>query len=147
MNIQTGFFRTALIFAVFTVSALNVSVAAVPEPAKRVVDLTFLKSNPGHRQQLRTFIVANWFAMDKVARDQGLIASFTILDSGTDEGPWNLVVSTTYLDERGYYGVADAFEKIRVAHKTVLVDGKKLGELGVIVDSKSLFEIPGMVTH
>jgi hypothetical protein len=80
--------------------------------------------------------------MDKIAKDQGLMSAFTVMDTGTDDGPWNVLVSVTYMDERGYPGIAEAFEKIRRAHTPVLVDGKALRELGSIVESKRLFEDP-----
>jgi hypothetical protein len=70
------------------------------------------------------------------------MSAFTVMDTGTDEGPWNVLVSVTYMDEQGYPGIEEAFEKIRSAHTTVLVDGKGLRELGSIVDSKRLFEDP-----
>ena len=116
--------------------------AQLPAQGPRAVELTFLKSKPGQRGQLKRFIVLNWFAMDQIAKDQGLMSAFTVLDTGTDQGPWNVLVSTTYMDERGYPGIEEAFEKIRRAHTTVLVDGKGLRELGSIVDSKRLFEDP-----
>jgi hypothetical protein len=114
---------------------------------RRAVELTFLKSNPGEREQLKTFIVLNWFAMDKIAKEQGLMSAFTVMDTGTDEGPWNVLVSVTYMNEKGYEGIAEAFEKIRRAHTTVRVGGKALRELGSIVESKRMFENPAHATQ
>lgn len=108
----------------------------------RAVELTFLKAEAGQREKLKSFIVQNWFEMDRIAKQQGLLRAYTVLDTGSDEGPWNLLVSVTYHDERGYTGVAEAFEKIRQAHQTVLVDGKALAQLGKIVESKRLLEDP-----
>lgn len=147
MNIRAGAFRTLLLLLVLALPVLNSASAASASPNKRAVELTFLKSNPGQREQLKAFIVANWFAMDKIAKQKGLIASFTVLDSGTDEGPWNLLVSTTYLNDKGYDGVAEAFEKIRLAHKTLRIEGKTFEDLGAVVDSKKLFEVPALVTR
>ena len=120
--------------------------AATPQ-GSRAVQLTFLKSNPGQREQLKRFIVLNWFAMDKIAKDQSLMSAFTVMDTGTDEGAWNVLVSVTYTNEKGYAGVAEQFEKIRKAHTTVLVEGKNLRELGSIVDSKQLLEDPAHATR
>jgi hypothetical protein len=114
---------------------------------RRAVELTFLKSNPGEREQLKSFIVLNWFAMDKIAKEQGLMSAFTVMDTGTDEGPWNVLVSVTYMNEKGYEGIAEAFEKIRRAHTTVRVGGKTLRELGSIVESKRVFENPAHATQ
>lgn len=135
----------ALFFAAM-VLALAPSSAATPSE-RRAVELTFLKSNPGQREQLKSFIVLNWFAMDKIAMEQGLMSAFTVMDTGTDEGPWNVLVSVTYMNEKGYDGISEAFETIRRAHTTVRVEGKVLRELGTIVDSKRLFENPAHATQ
>jgi hypothetical protein len=112
--------------------------------ATRAVELTFLKSLPGERDNLRQFIEKNWFAIDAFAQKQGLMAAYTVLDSGSDEGAWNLLVAVTYHTPQGYEGILDAFERIRSAHKTVLIEGKSLKDLGRIVDSKKLQErLPG----
>jgi hypothetical protein len=107
---------------------------------RRAVEHTFLQANPGERENLTKFIVTNWFAMDKSAKAQGLIDNYRIFDTGTDEGPWNVLVVVTYRDEKGYDGIAEAFEKIRKQHKVVPASGKLLPQLGRIVDSKRLFE-------
>jgi hypothetical protein len=78
--------------------------------------------------------------MDKIAKAQGLIDSYRIFDTGTEEGPWNVLVVVTYRNEKGYEGIAEAFEKIRKQHKVVPASGKLLPQLGRIVDSKRLFE-------
>ncbi len=122
--------------------ASNQPLASSQSNAQRAVELTFLKAHPGQREQLKQFIVLNWFAMDKAAREQGLMHAYTLMDTGSDEGAWNLLVSVTYTNELGYPGIAEAFERIRSAHRTVLVDGKGLRELGAIVDSRRLLEHP-----
>lgn len=134
-------FLLVLLAALTLFEATHSAHAATPQ-SSRAVELTFLKSKPGQREQLKTFIVMNWFAMDKIAKDQGLMSGFTVMDTGTDDGPWNVLVSVTYMDDKGYQGIAEPFEKIRRAHTTVLVDGKSLRDLGSIVDSKRLFENP-----
>lgn len=84
------------------VLALATGMVAASSLDRRAVELTFLKSNPGEREQLKTFIVLNWFAMDKIAKEQSLMSAFTVMDTGTDEGPWNVLVSVTYTNEKGY---------------------------------------------
>lgn len=127
--------------------ALVATVAlAVPPVERRAVELTFLKSKPGQREQLKTFIIRNWFAMDRIAKEQGLLSAFTVMDTGTDEGAWNVLVSVTYMNDKGYDGIVDAFERIRRAHAPVRIDGKELRDLGAIVDSKRLFEYPASTT-
>jgi hypothetical protein len=106
---------------------------------RRAVELTFLKSKPGARDSLKKFIVLNWFAMDELAKQRGLMESFALLDAASDEGAWNLVVQVAYPDERGYDGIVESFEQIRRAHETVRIDGKGLRELGSIVETRRLF--------
>jgi hypothetical protein len=132
--------------AVIVAMAAITANAAAPSD-RRAVELTFLKSNPGQREQLKSFIVLNWFAMDKIAKQQGLMSAFTVMDTGTDEGPWNVLVSVTYMNDKGYEGISEAFEKIRRAHTTVRVEGKGLRELGAIVESKRMFENPAHATQ
>lgn len=103
------------------------------------VELTFLKAQPGERARLVRFIEANWFAMDRIAVTQGLMRDYRVLDTGRDDGPWNVLVEVTYTDERGHAGIADAFERIRAAHRTVTIDGKGLRDLGAIVTSTQTF--------
>jgi len=108
-------------------------------PARHAVELTFLQAAPGQRENLKRFIELNWFAMDRIATERGLMTSYRLLDSGTDEGPWQLIVIVTYPDERGYDGIRAEFEKIRQAHTVVPVDGKALRDLGRVVETKRLF--------
>lgn len=108
----------------------------------RAVELTFLKATPGNRENLKEFIVRNWFAMDKIAVEQGLMKEFKVMDTGSDDGDWNVLVSVTYRDARGYEGITVEFEKIRAKHKVVLVSGKRMAELGAVVDSRKLYENP-----
>jgi hypothetical protein len=133
------------IAVVVAMAAITANAAAPSD--RRAVELTFLKSNPGQREQLKSFIVLNWFAMDKIAKQQGLMSAFTVMDTGTDEGPWNILVSVTYMNDKGYEGISEAFEKIRRAHTTVRVEGKGLRELGAIVESKRMFENPAHATQ
>ncbi len=115
----------------------EISTAAKPQ---RAVEYTYLKSLPGERENLKRYIKANWFAMDKIAVREKLMASYTLLETETDEGAWDVVVAVTYLDKRGYDAVVEPFNRIRKAHQSVLIDGKGLMGLGKIVESKRLFE-------
>jgi predicted SnoaL-like aldol condensation-catalyzing enzyme len=107
---------------------------------RRAISLTFLKSAPNQREQLKQFITLNWFAMDKIAVANGLMDSYSVTDTGSDDGSWNVLVTTVYKNEAGYDGIKDAFDKISQQHTTVLVEGKSLRELGSIVDDKTTFE-------
>ncbi len=121
--------------------ATAVSVAAPSTAkAKRAVEYTYLKSLPGERENLKRFISANWFAMDAIAVNQGLLVSHQLLDTGNDDGPWNVVVAVTYPNSLGYNGIAPSFEKIRRSHQTVLISGKGMRNLGKVVETRTLFE-------
>lgn len=131
-----------------SVLAATIAPAGASTPAdRRAVELTFLKSNPGERERLKTFIVLYGFAMDKIAKEQGLMSALTVMDTGTDQSRWNVLVSVTSMNEKGYEGLSEAFERIRRAHATVRVEGKTLRELGTIVDSKRVFEDPAHATR
>ncbi len=103
------------------------------------VELTFILAKPGERERVVEYIERNWFAMDAIAKTQGLMDDYRVMDTGSDEGPWNVLVEVTYRDARGYEGVREAFENIRAAHREVLIDGKRLRDLGKIVESKKTF--------
>jgi predicted SnoaL-like aldol condensation-catalyzing enzyme len=107
---------------------------------RRAIELTFLKSKPSEREALKAFIVSNWFEMDRLAQEQGLIESYKITDTGTDDGDWNLLVTVTYFNELGYDGIKKEFDAIATRHKTKLIEGKNLRDLGAIVNSSRTFE-------
>jgi hypothetical protein len=148
MNTSTPDRRVFSTMLALTAMALATpgATATTPVTDRRAIELTFLKANPGQRDQLKTFIVLNWFAMDKIAKEQGLMRAFTVMDTGTDEGTWNVLVSVTYMNDKGYDGIVEQFEKIRKAHKTIQVEGKTLRDLGTIVESKRVFENPAHAT-
>jgi hypothetical protein len=126
-------------------TAVDLRAETDPQPqrsagSERVaVELTFLKAKPGERERLVRFIELNWFEMDRIAAGQGLMRDYRVLETGTDEGAWNVLVEVTYTDERGYAGIVEAFEAIRKAHRSVAVDGKGLRDLGAIVESKKTY--------
>lgn len=132
-----------------TIGALasSISTSVAMPPVRHAVELTYLKAHPGQRAHLRRFIVLNWFAMDKIAMQRGLIERFNVVETGSDDGRWNVLVTVGYANDRGYDGVKSEFEAIRSAHKTVLVDGKSLAELGAIVETIKTYEELGDRSH
>jgi Putative lumazine-binding len=106
----------------------------------RIVTLTFLQSQPGRLAQLERFVRANWFAMDEVAVKQGLFVSYEWLDTGSDEGPWNAIVTVTYVNDCGFEGIQQRWASIRAAHQEQRPDGLGMKELGRVLETKSLFE-------
>ncbi len=97
---------------------------------------TYLRALPGKRAALITYIDCNWFVMDHIGIEQGLFASYALLERADDtEADWDVIVTVGYPTAQGHDapGVADAFKQIRAAHRETKVDGLGLKELGVIV--------------
>lgn len=113
--------------------------AAAGDSAPAAIEWTFLKAKPGQRENLRAFIIANWFAMDERAVREGLMRSYRLLDSRTEDGPWDLAVEVEYFDERGYEGIKERFDAIRAEHVVQQVEGNVLRDLGTVVGSRRLY--------
>ncbi len=105
-----------------------------------VVERTRLKANPGDREALGRFIVANWFAMDEVAVRKGLFTSYRLLENSDTDGDWDWVVEVGYPNPDGYSNpeVQARFQAIREQHETVLIDGKSLRDLGRVIGTERL---------
>lgn len=104
----------------------------------RSFELTFLKSHDADPGALVRFITANWFEMDRVAVEQGIMTEYRLLQSAGTGEPWNVLVIVGYPTPEGYAGIAPAFDAIRAAHTIVPIDGKRLKDLGSIVMSRKL---------
>ncbi len=115
--------------------------SAAPAAGTRLWELTYLKSLDPDPGALVRFIERNWFAMDAEAVRQGLMTGYTLLQG--EDPDWNLICAVGYPDPAGYAGIADRFEAIRKVHRTVLVDGKSLKELGRITGSRKLLPVAG----
>lgn len=97
---------------------------------------TYLRATPGKRAALIAYIKANWFAMDRIGIQQGLFTSYALLERADSEtADWDVIVAVGYPTAQGHDapGVADAFKKIRAAHREVKIDGQSLAQLGTIV--------------
>ncbi|MCU0418766.1 MAG: hypothetical protein MUC38_03840 [Cyclobacteriaceae bacterium] len=114
--------------------------AAAQQPS-RTWTFTYLRAKSGQREALGKFVCANWLAMDSVAVRQGLLHSYHLLaNADTSRNDWDWVVAVAYTHAKGYEGIQKECEKIRRAHRPVLVNGMALGQLGHIVKSESLRE-------
>lgn len=130
--------------------ALVLAQAATPVPAPSlpaVVVQTLVWAGPGRRDPLRRFLQANWVAMDTIAIARGLFTHAILHElagdasSGTGRPygePVDFVMEVGYRTTGGYADVADAFEAIRAAHTTVLVDGSDFRALGRVVGQLEL---------
>lgn len=131
--------------AALALVATTGSATAVPKAtptAGPVTTHTFLAAQPGRRDALARFIVANWFEMDRIAVAQGLFRSYRLLQNPRTDEDWDLIVEVVYNDACGYACVAERFEAIRGAHATVPVDGMVMKDLGRVVRSVGFQERP-----
>ena len=131
--------RLALVLALASVTPA--AQAAPPEtpvakaPTRHITQ-TYLRAAPGKRAALIAYIEANWFAMDRIGIQQGLFTSYTLLERADDsEADWDVIVAVGYPTAQGHDapGIADAFKKIRAAHREIKIDGQSLAQLGTIV--------------
>lgn len=116
--------------------------APPPSPADtalaptRHITQTYLRAAPGKRAALIAYIERNWFAMDRIGIAQGLFTSYALLERADDsDADWDVIVAVGYPTAQGHDapGVAEAFRKIRAAHREVRIDGQGLADLGTIM--------------
>lgn len=137
--------RQTLTTSLAGIAALGGGLAGVPAVAAPprttvVVEQTLLKALPGKGDALGQFLAANWLVMDQQALDQGLFTGFWLARAETGFEPWDYAMSVGYPTAAGFEDPATAkgFEAIRTGHKTVLIDGQGLAQLGRIVGSQRL---------
>ena len=97
---------------------------------------TYLKALNGESKKLEDFIRLNWFAMDSIAVNEGLIKSYQLIQNMDESADWNLIVAVEYYTENTYSDIATEFEEIRKNHKQKKVAGKGLALLGEIIKSE-----------
>jgi hypothetical protein len=112
--------------------------AAPPLQTTKAIELTFLRSVDPDPALAAQCIKANWFAMDAVAQARGLMTSFNLLVDPVSPQDWNLAVQVGYPDARGFESIRAAWSEIVAAHKTVLIDGKRLADLATILGTRRL---------
>lgn len=124
---------------VLVLFCLHAGHAQSKEPEVGFWTFTYLKANESQKENLRTFIEKNWFAMDSIAVFQGLLKRYELMENKS-EGltEWDFIVAVEYFTEGGYTDIAEKFEGIRQNHVTVKVSGLGLKELGKIVRSETL---------
>lgn len=136
-----------LLALVVAAAPLTAAPAAAPLEARTtpVVEWTRLKAKPGERANLAAFIMANWFAMDAKAVEQGLFTSYRLIGNPAADGAWDLLVEVGYPTADGYDDPATraGFAAIRAAHQTVAVDGKTLNDLGTVLGTERLIILDG----
>lgn len=134
---------------VFALAPVGILVAGIqPGPSNGdhhlpgVVLQTRLKAAEGQTARLIAFLRANWLVMDRVAIDRGLF-THAVLHRVHDDLETDLIMEVGYVDPASYEAVAPAFEAIRAAHTTVLIDGLGFRDLGRVVGERRLTPIAG----
>jgi hypothetical protein len=122
-------------------ASVSQSQAHPASPKAASFELTFLKASEGNIDSLCQFIKENWFEMDRIAAERGLMTEYRLLRSTGADQDWDVLVMVGYPNVDGYSGITKEFEAIRAAHTTVPVNGKTLRQLGAIVSSRRL--VPG----
>ena len=112
--------------------------AARPTDETKAIELTLLRSLDPDPERAVQFIKSNWFAMDAVAQARGLMTFFNLHVDPTPNEDWNLAVQVGYPNERGFDSIRTEWAEIVAAHKTVLIDGKRLVELATILGTRRL---------
>lgn len=133
------------VVAMLMAAATPASAAARPvesteAPATVAVEHTYLKAQPGERDNLIRFIEQNWFVMDAIGLRQGLFTHYALYRAADDKGDWDVLVVVGYPTPLGYDapGTAESFDAIRSATRRRLVDGKDFSQLGKIIESRRL---------
>ena len=129
------------LMAAVGLASVSPSQAHAASPKAASFELTFLKASGGNVASLCQFIKENWFEMDRIAVEQGLMTEYRLLRSTGADPDWDVLVIVGYPNVDGYSGITKEFEAIRAAHTTVPVNGKTLRQLGTIVSSRRL--VPG----
>lgn len=100
---------------------------------------TYIKSkNEERKHELKQIILKNWFAMDSIAKEKGLINDYQLIEniSTKDDLEWDFIVAVEYYTEDNYSDIAQEFEKIRESHQTVKVNGFIFPQVGLVVKSE-----------
>jgi hypothetical protein len=108
------------------------------EPETKAVELTLLRSIDPDPNLAARFIRANWFAMDAIAQARGLMTFFNLHIDPNPREDWNLVVQVGYPDVRGFESIQPHWAEIVAAHKTVLIEGKRLPDLARVLGTRRL---------
>ncbi|NOS94412.1 MAG: hypothetical protein HOP30_21060 [Cyclobacteriaceae bacterium] len=99
---------------------------------------TYLKAQPNQRDNLKLFLEKNWLVMDSIAISQKLIKRYELQINVSEsvEKEWDYIVAVEYYENQPYEVIADRFNLIRQNHRTIIVNGFALKDLGRITKSE-----------
>lgn len=103
---------------------------------------TYLKANANEKQNLKTFLIKNWFAMDSVAVTEGLFNDYKLIENSNPEvtSEWDYIVAVEYFTAGTYSDIESEWQLIRKDHKTILIEGKSMKDLGTFVKSETVVD-------
>lgn len=105
---------------------------------------TYIKAKEDQRNNLKQFLIKNWFKMDSIAVQRGLFNDYKLLEnsSASSEIEWDYIVAVEYYTKGTYSDIQDEWMEIRSNHQTVKIDGYSFPELGAVVKSENLIDAP-----
>ena len=137
--------KTMSSLAASTLLVLFMHACSAPEkeiPANRDLTwtYTYLKANEGQRENLKQIVIKNWFVMDSIAVDQGILSSYELIENQNkaDSTAWDFIVAVEYFTANTYADIAEEFSAIRQAHQTVKVNGQTFPQAGRVVKSETV---------
>ena len=107
-----------------------------------VISITYFRATTGDVESLRESIRKNVFSMDQRAVQAGAMKGAHLLTRGTTPGDWDVAIVDEYSDRCQLERVSEAFREISASHVPVLVNGKRLQELGRVVRSQRFSALP-----
>lgn len=112
------------------------------QPAQKAIEktwtFTYLKAINAQKDNLKTYLKKNWFAMDSIAVNRKLISRYELMENLNADAEWDFIVAVEYFTRGTYADIEKAFEQIRAEHHSVTVNGLTLKDLGRIVRSETL---------
>ena len=111
---------------------------AIQKAIEKTWTFTYLKAINGQKDNLKTYLKKNWFAMDSIAVNRKLISRYELMENLNADAEWDFIVAVEYFTRDTYADIEKAFEQIRAEHHPVTVNGLTLKDLGRIVRSETL---------
>lgn len=131
--------RFVVLLSLLATAYRNVNGQSAPQKAiEKTWTFTYLKAINGQKDNLKTYLKKNWFAMDSIAVNRKLISRYELLENLNADAEWDFIVAVEYFTRDTYADIEKAFEQIRAEHHPVTVNGLSLKDLGRIVRSETL---------
>ena len=101
---------------------------------------TYLKAKDNQRDNLKEYILQNWFVMDSIAVQNGLFNDYRLFSNVASEtnSDWDFVVAVEYFTTGTYADIAEEWETIRSNHQIIPIKGYSFSELGMVIRSENL---------